>query len=461
MLFYKQIFSVTFFQALEKILIFSAVPLITRKLSIIDYGIYNQVIIISSLLFIFIHLYLHEYMNNFYTGKSLQLIEVNYKKILLISLIFFTIIILITLVSSEFILKYILYNQSNNKIIYTILFLISSDAISKIISSFYRAQLKIIFANFIYVVSTISKILILLILIYFNFSLINSFFYTSIIIFIFSLIMVFLSLINIKNEKSDNVIISSNNDLYKYCFPLILLATFLWIANFGDRFLIIYLEDFEFFSKYAILYSISSLAYFIPFTLTLIFHPLIQKKNNTGHSSKIFLQYDNYLIKSNFLFIGLILFFLIFKLQILNLLIETNDIYFFEKNFIYIFIGSYFYGLFESTFIFFFIKKRNYQLLYLSISYSIIYFLLLILFNKYFDKSYFFQIFFLTKFLIFFISIKVINIKIKNQKILILQLLLILICLFIDIFFKKIIFIILVLYFIVHIQSFKKIIKAP
>ena len=256
------------------------------------------------------HLYMHEYLNNFFTGKKKKEIYQSFFNFFLIITISFLFFFSTLILFYIFDIK-IFYGIKSLKVFISIILFSYAEALIRLISSYYRSLMKIIFSNFLIIFFSIIKILFILLFIFIYAEISIPIFYTSLFLIFLSLGLVLI--IFKDNQLNLNLILFPKKDLNKYfsyCLPLIFLAAMLWLNNFGDRYLLIYLEDYTFFSNYSIVYSLSVIGYFIPSVLNLVFHPQIQKDKNLNHSRNFHKIFSKFLHISNSLFI--LLFFFIF-----------------------------------------------------------------------------------------------------------------------------------------------------
>lgn len=424
---FKQIISISTFQFIEKILLLMIIPIIVNKLSIIDYGIYNQVIITVSFLFIFMHLYMHEYLNNFFTGKKKEEIYQSFSNFFLIITISFLFFFSTLVLFFIFDIK-IFYGIESLKVFISIILFSYAEAIIRLISAYYRSLMKIIFSNFLIIIFSIIKILIILLFIFIYAEISEPIFYAS--LFMISLCLGLVLIIFKDNNFNLKLILFSKknlNNYLSYCLPLIFLAAILWLNNFGDRYLLIYLEDYTFFSNYSIVYSLSVIGYFIPSVLNLVFHPQMQKDKNLNQSKNFHKIFSKFLHISNSLFILLFFFLFFFDELLIKLIFLNNFNYTFLLDyFFYMTFGLYIYGLFESTYIYYFINNKNFLLFKLSSFITIFYFLVLLFSYYNFNKIYIVEFFLVMKLLTIIISFYICNFIFEKIIYLFLQILIIL-----------------------------------
>ena len=301
---FKQISYITSLQLLEKLLLFSVIPLIVNKLSVPDYGIYNLVITSGSLLFILIHLYFHEYLNNFLTGLQIEKIKNFFFKFFILTNISFIVIF-----SLSICLKFFVFNELNKydldfKILISILVLSYVDAAIKILSSFFRVQMKIVLSNLLLNLFSISKILLIFFFVIYFKKIENILLFSSLLFLTLYILFSLFVIIRYDFYKINIHLFSVDyRKVFKFCFPLVILAIFLWFNNFGDRFVFIYLVDFNFYSEFSLFYSIGTIGYFVPFILNLVYHPIIQKEQNINQGKNIKIIFSNIYKYSLFFFL--------------------------------------------------------------------------------------------------------------------------------------------------------------
>lgn len=252
-------------------------PIIAKMLGTQSYGIYSQIMVTLPLLIPILMLRLEASFIRFLPGeKNLKKISSSFFSLFLIVNFF-----LIFLIGTSFIFKgkiaFIMFgSEIFEKYVILFLILLYFEVLYTFSLNYFRAFKRIFFYSIVQIINNL--LLVLLILIMFNF------FNKSIDIFLYVLIFInaisssILLLIIIK-EIGFNIglRVKEIKSFLKYSLPLIPSIAMLWVINMSDRYMILHLLNLKETGIYSASYSLSSMLMFFLSPISFVLFPTIIK----------------------------------------------------------------------------------------------------------------------------------------------------------------------------------------
>ena len=355
---------------LSQIIIYSfgliTLPILTKAFGTELYGIWSQIMVTVGLLNPILTLHLGAAAVRYLSAeKDIKKISVNFSNMLsTILLITITIIIVSALFRSN--LAVILFQNINYSLLIILMFILASTgAIISFMICYLRARGKIKALSIFNILCTLIKIIILSVLVIFNFSLETIVLSWILVesIFIISLFILIIKKIGFRLPNFSNL-----SNYLTFSVPQVPSGTLLWIIDSSDRYLITSFLGLSQTGIYSVSYSLGSLMSFFYVPLSFVVFPLISSywENNEVNNVKTYLEYSTKIFLALAIPGAMIIYNLSFPL--LNVL-TTSKFSVSSSLILLIAIGTIFLGIYQINFyIICLIEKTKYVPFIIGIS---------------------------------------------------------------------------------------------